>query len=81
MKEEIIKEIDPSLENLNVHISDVYVENDEGVDNLNIEVDSDEIIDVEKITEVSRIINKKIDTMNIPLEGYILDVHSKEKGE
>lgn len=81
MKEEIKKKVDPAIEKLDMHVSSVYTEKVEGVVNLNIELDSDKVIDTERITEASRIINDIIDEMDIPMEGYILDIHSKEKGE
>ena len=40
-----------------------------------------EIIDVERITEASRIINPIMDELDL-LEGeYVLDIHSKVKGD
>ena len=81
MEEEIIKKVDPSIKDLGLHVSRVYTEVVEGVKNLNIEVDSDSVIDIDRITEASKIINDVIDSINIPMDNYVLDVHSKEKGD
>lgn len=81
MKKEIISKVDPTIKDLGLFVSDVYEDDEEGVHNLNIELDSDSVIDVEKITAASKIINKIIDDMDIKLNNYVLDIHSKEKGE
>ena len=48
----------------------------------NIVLDSDEIIDLNKVTEASRIINKIMDENDSLLEDADeLDIFSKEKGE
>ncbi len=80
MKEEIKKHVDPAIKELNMFVDDVYYSTEEGVKNLNIVLDSDEVIDVNKITEASRIINPIIDLINPEEENYVLDIHSKEKG-
>ena len=61
-------------------VDDVYFSEEEKVKNLNIVLDSDTIIDIERITEASKIINEIIDEMDIEEENYVLDIHSKEKG-
>ena len=48
--------------------------------NLNIILDSDEIIDLNRIVEASKMINEILDKEDIIKEKYILDVSSKEKG-
>ncbi len=81
MKEKIIENVDSEIEKLNMFVSDVYISNEEGVKTLNIELDSDEVIDVERITEASQIINPIVDELNLISDEYVLDIHSKEKGE
>jgi ribosome maturation factor RimP len=82
MKDKIINLIGDSLNEFNVVIDDVFVEEIESKKVLNIVLDSDEVIDLNKVTEVSRIINKKIDEANI-LDEEIeeVDIYSKEKGD
>ena len=81
MKEKVIEKVNPAIEELNMFVSDVYVSTEENIKNLNIELDSDEVIDVNRITEASRIINPIIDELDLIDGEYILDIHSKEKGD
>ncbi|MBE6146638.1 MAG: hypothetical protein E7171_08495 [Firmicutes bacterium] len=81
MKEKVVGKVDPAIKDLNMFVSDVYVSEEEGVTNLNVELDSSEVIDVERITEASKIINPIMDELDL-LEGeYVLDIHSKVKGD
>lgn len=81
MKEKVQVKVDPAIKDLGMFVSDVYVSEEEGVTNLNVELDSSEVIDVERITEASRIINPIMDELDL-LEGeYVLDIHSKVKGD
>lgn len=81
MKEKVIEKVNPAIEELNMIVSDVYVSTEENIKNLNIELDSDEVIDVNRITEASKIINPIIDDLDLIEGEYILDIHSKEKGD
>lgn len=80
MKEEIKEKVDKEIKQLNMFVDNVYFNEEEGVKNLNIVLDSSEVIDIERITEASKIINDIIDQMDIEEENYVLDIHSKEKG-
>lgn len=81
MKEKVIEKVNPAIEVLNMIVSDVYVSTEENIKNLNIELDSDEVIDVNRVTEASKIINPIIDELDLIDGEYILDIHSKEKGD
>ena len=81
MKEKVIEKVNPAIEELNMFVSDVYVSTEENIKNLNIELDSDEVIDVKRVTEASKIINPIIDELDLIDGEYILDIHSKEKGD
>lgn len=82
MKEKIAQLVDEEIKDLNVFVSDAFFENVEGKKIFNIVLDSDEVIDLNRITEASRIINKIIDKNNYLLEDADeLDIYSKEKGE
>lgn len=80
MKEEIKEKVDQAIKSLNMFVADVYFNEEEKVKNLNIVLDSSEVIDIERITEASKVINDIIDEMDIEEENYVLDIHSKEKG-
>lgn len=81
MKDKVINKVNPAIEKLNMYVSDVYVSTEENIKNLNIELDSDEVIDVNRVTEASKIINPIIDDLDLIDGEYILDIHSKEKGD
>ena len=81
MKEKVIEKVNSAIEELNMFVSDVYVSTEENIKNLNIELDSDEVIDVNRVTEASKIINPIIDDLDLIDGEYILDIHSKEKGD
>ena len=82
MKEQVAKLVDKEIESLNVFVDDAFVSTEEGKKLFNIVLDSEEVIDLNKITEASRIINKIMDNHEEVL-GDIdeLDIYSKEKGE
>lgn len=48
---------------------------------LNIILDSENTIDLDKIVEATKIINEILDKEDYIKEEYLLDVSSKEKGE
>ena len=67
---------------LNVFVDDAFISEEEGKKIFNIVLDSDEVIDLNKITDASRIINKIVDSNEEVLEDCDeLDIYSKEKGE
>ena len=82
MKEKVKKILDPQISKFSCFIDDVYIEKKENRPILNIVVDSDNVIDLDLITEVSRVINEKLDKENIIEEDFDeLDIFSKSKGE
>ena len=83
MKEKIIDLVSDHLGEFQVYIDDVFVSMEEGKKILNIVLDSDVgIIDLNLITEASRVINQIIDRNNVLDDDiYEVDIYSKEKGE
>ena len=82
MKEEIENLVNDKIKDLNVFVEDAYISNQEGKKIFNIVLDSNDSIDLNKITEASRIINKVMDSEKKLLEDIDeLDIFSKEKGE
>lgn len=82
MKEKTKELLDEKISDLNLFVDDVFLEQVEGQTKLNIVLDSAEVIDLNKITDASRIINKVIDNNKITNEEYDeLDVYSKTKGD
>ena len=82
MKEQVANLVNNEIESLNVFVDDAFVSTEEGKKIFNIVLDSEEVIDLNKITEASRIINTIMDKHEEVL-GDIdeLDIYSKEKGE
>ncbi len=82
MKNEVEKLVSSKIKELNVFIDDVYTSTEEGKKIFNIVLDSNEVIDLNKITAASQIINKILDEEKIlPSDIDELDIFSKEKGE
>ncbi len=50
-------------------------------DTLYIVLDSDDLIDLDRITTASKLINKILDEEDIIKDKYLLDISSKEKGD
>ena len=51
------------------------------VNNLGINIDSNDVIDIDKCVEVTDVINPLLDEADLIEESYILDISTKEKGE
>lgn len=81
MKEDLIKKLGDSLNELNVNIYDVYEER-EGKDTyLRVVLDSDDVIDLDRVVKATKIIDPIVDKMNLINGEYILDVYAKSKGD
>ncbi len=81
MEEKIKKLVDPHILELGLFVSAVYYSKEEGLKTLNVELDSKEVIDVNKVTEASKIINPIIDEAGFSNDIDVLDIHSKTKGD
>jgi len=82
VKENIANLVNDSIKELNVFVEDAFISTEEGKKVFNIVLDSEEVIDLNKITDASRIINKIMDENESLLEDADeLDIYSKEKGE
>ena len=81
MKEQVAELVNDSIKELNVFVDDAFISEEEGKKVFNIVLDSSEVIDLNKITDASRIINKIMDNNGSLLEDIDeLDIYSKEKG-
>lgn len=82
MKEKVASLVDDQIKELNVFVEDAFISTEEGKKIFNIVLDSDEVIDLNRVTDASRIINKIMDANESLLEDADeLDIYSKEKGE
>ena len=64
MKKQVQELLNDSIKELNVFVDDAFISEEEGKKVYNIVLDSEEVIDLNKVTEASRIINKIMDTNN-----------------
>lgn len=76
MLDKIKKEISKPLSDIGLDVDSINYEKG----NLNIILDSEEVISLDKIVEATHIINDILDARDFIKEKYILDVSSKEKG-
>ena len=82
MKEKIGELVNEKIKYLNVFVDDAFTSEEEGKTIFSIVLDSDEVIDLNKITEASRIINKSMDEhIDLLDDADELDIYSKEKGD
>ena len=77
MENKIKKVLEKPLKEINVFIDSITYEKEQ----LNILLDSEEVIDLEKVVEATHIINDILDKEDFIKESYMLDVSSKEKGD
>ena len=81
MKERVINLVGNKLDNLNVHIYDVVYEKEGKNNYLRVVLDSEEMIDIDKVVEATKIIDPLLEKEKIIEEKYILDVYAKSKGD
>ena len=82
MKEKITNLVNDSIKDLNIYVDDAFTSIEEGKKIFNIVLDSSEVIDLNKVTDASRIINKIMDENESLLDDCDeLDIYSKEKGD
>ena len=82
MKEKIENLVNDSIKDLNVFVDDAFIDTEEGKKRFNIVLDSEDVIDLNRITKASRIINKIMDENESLLQDADeLDIFSKEKGD
>ena len=62
MKDTVAALVDDKIKDLNVYVFDAFTSKEEGKQIFNIVLDSPEVIDLNKITEASRIINEIMDS-------------------
>ena len=81
MKEKVDHLVGEAIKEFNVFVYDVFIDTEEGKKRFNVVLDSSEVIDLNRITEASRIINKILDQSDLLEDIDEVDIYSKEKGE
>ncbi len=81
MEEKVKEIIKDSLIKLNMTVDSVKYEKEGNTNYLRICLDSEDIIDIEKIVSATKLINPLIDKEDLINDEYILDIYGKSKGE
>ena len=70
IKDIVSKLVNSKIKDLGIYVSDAFKSSEEGKTIFNIVLDSDSVIDLNKITEASRIINKIMDETSLVEQDY-----------
>lgn len=81
MKEKLIKLIGDKLDELGVYVYDVLEEKEAGNNYLRVVLDSDSMIDIDKVVAATKIIDPIVEKADFIEEKYILDVYARSKGD
>ncbi len=76
MEEKVKKLINEPLKSFDMTVDSISFEKG----SLNIVLDSDSVIDLDRIVEASHLINSILDKEDFIKDSYTLDISSKEKG-
>ena len=68
------------LDDLGVFVDNVVLEKENGQQYLRVCLDSEDIIDLDKVVLATKIIDPIIDELDLVLDEYILEVYGKSKG-
>ena len=74
-------EVNESLKNMNIYVTDIEIREEKPYKFLTIELDKIGGIDLDTIVEATDIINPIVDKYDFIEESYILDIISREQGE
>ncbi len=81
MESEVKKIIGDSLNELDLWVDSVKLEKENNINYLRICLDSNNIIDMDRIVKATNIINPLMDKEDLVKDEYILDIYGKSKGE
>ena len=82
MIEEKVKEkLEKPLNDMGIIIDNISYTKEGNNNFLKIIIDRDQIIDIDTVVEVTKVVNPLLDEADIISDSYILDISSKEKGE
>ena len=81
MKEKVIELVGDKLDSLGVSVFDIYLEKEGSANYLRVALDSEELLDVEKVTDATKILDPIIEKADLVDGEYILDIYAKPKGD
>lgn len=77
MEEKIIEAIKKPLEEENIELVGVHMGEEDGEKTLFVTIDSDSGVDMDLCVKATHIVDPIIESLNLEIENYILDVGSK----
>ena len=81
MESRVKELIDPKLKDLGLFVDSVKLEREGTNLFLRICLDSDTIIDLDRVVDATNVINPIIDDADLVDDAYILEVYGKSKGD
>ncbi len=81
MEEKIADAVREPLENEGIHLVGVHFGEEDGQKTLFVTIDKEEGVDVELCVKATHIVDPIIDSLDLDLENYVLDVGSKGVSE
>ena len=81
MEEKIINAIKKPLEESGIELVGVHFGKEDGQDTLFVTIDSENGVDIDLCVKANGIVDPIIDSLNLELENYVLDVGSKGVSE
>ena len=77
MDDKIITAIKKPLEDENIDLVGVHFGEEDGENTLFVTIDSDNGVDMDLCVKATKIVDPIIDSLNLEIENYVLDVGSK----
>jgi ribosome maturation factor RimP len=81
MEEKIINAIKEPLESANIELIGVHFGTEDGEKTLFVTINSENGVDVDLCVEATKIVDPIIDSLDLEIEDYVLDVGSKGVSE
>lgn len=81
MEEKIIEAVKEPLEKENIELVGVHFGEEDGEKTLFVTIDSENGVDMDLCVKATKIVDPIIDSLNLEIEEYILDVGSKGVSE
>ena len=81
MEKQIFDAIKDSLNDENIELLDVYFGEEDGAKTLFVVIDSENGVDIDLCVKATHIVDPIIESLNLDVEDYILDVGSKGVSE
>ena len=81
MEEKVAKSIKEALEKENIELLGVHLGEEDGQKTLFVTIDSEQGVDIDLCVKATHIVDPIIESLNLEIEDYVLDVGSKGVSE